>query len=67
MDEIVLSVEGMHCSGCENRIKSVVGGIEGVSEVSADYVSGRVAVRVNGDVDVNEIKNRIEELDFRVV
>ncbi len=67
MNEIVLNVEGMHCSGCENRIKNVVGVVEGVSEVSADHVSGRVVVRVNGDVDVNEIKNKIEELDFKVV
>ena len=67
MNEIILNVEGMHCSGCENRIKNVVSQISGVSEVAADHKTGKVIVKGEPDIDIDEVKNRIEDLEFKVL
>ena len=67
MNEIILNVEGMHCSGCENRIKNVVSQIPGVSEVTADHTNGKVTVKGEKEIDMAEIKNKIEDLDFKVI
>jgi copper chaperone len=40
-----LSVEGMHCDGCEEGITEELIAIEGVETVEADWETGRVIVR----------------------
>ena len=67
MKEVELKVEGMHCEGCENRIKNVLKTIEKVKEVEADHKEGKVKIEAENDVDLNQIKEKIEDLDFKVV
>lgn len=69
MKEIELNVEGMHCSGCENRVKNTVSGIKGVSEVTANHETGKVVVKLKKENDAikEEIVNAIERTgDFQV-
>ena len=67
MKELELKVEGMHCGGCENRIKNVIGNIDGVKEVEANHETGIVRIISKKDIDKSEVKNKIENLDFKVV
>lgn len=66
MEEIILNVEGMHCTGCENRIKNALSEIDGIKEVTADHNNGKVSIKVNSKVDIDEIKERIDDLGFNV-
>ncbi len=45
MTKTTLQVEGMTCSGCEQRIGTALRRIDGVREVTADHTTGEVAVR----------------------
>lgn len=38
-------VEGMTCTGCEQRLGTALRRVDGVRDVSADHASGRVRVR----------------------
>ena len=64
MKEINLKVKGMHCGGCENRIKNSLSTIDGIDEVIANHIDGTVLVKTNKEVDLEEIKERIEDLGF---
>lgn len=66
MTEINLKVNGMHCEGCEKRIKSALSEINGVSEVVASYVEGTVKIKMNKDIDIQEIKEIIDDLGFEI-
>ena len=44
MEEVNITVEGMHCGGCEARIQNVVSDIKGVKEVKADHQTGNVCI-----------------------
>ncbi len=66
MKEIILKVEGIECQGCENRIQNAVKTIEGVEKVVASHENGTVVVNAD-EVDVEEIKEKIEDLGFTVV
>jgi copper chaperone CopZ len=61
----VLEVKGMHCEGCENRIKAVFVGKEGIQEVIPDHKRGQVTVEHEG-VDVKEIAKIIAGLGYEV-
>lgn len=67
MKEIILNVEGMMCEGCENRIKNAVSSIDGVIDVSAKHDTGIVKVLTRENVTEDIIKEKIEDLDFKVV
>lgn len=64
MKEINLKVKGMHCEGCENRIKNSLGTIDGVDEVIASHIDGTVLIKTNKKIDLKDIKERIEDLGF---
>ena len=44
MKEIKLNVEGMVCTGCENRVKNVLSDIEGIEKVEANHENGTVYI-----------------------
>ena len=64
--EINLNVEGMMCSGCENRIQNALNQIEGVTNVVASYTNKTVKVTTNGSVTENTLKEAIEDLGYEV-
>lgn len=67
MKEINLKVEGMVCSGCENRVKNALKDIPEVKEVVARHTDGIVVITLNKDIDVNTLKEKIEDLGFEVL
>ncbi|KQH76209.1 heavy metal transporter [Mycobacterium gordonae] len=68
MDTITLRVRGMSCAGCEERIGAVLRRVEGVRDVSADHVSGRVQIRVGAELPGREVLvERIAGAGYEVV
>lgn len=66
MDEIILKVEGMHCSGCENRVKSALSQIDGIESVEASHEDGEVVITVSHEVNMAQVREAIEDLGFEV-
>lgn len=64
MKETIIKVEGMMCTGCENRIQNAVSEIKGVESVKADHEKG--IVEVKGTADIKEVKEAIEDIGFEV-
>ena len=65
MKEIIIKVEGMMCGGCEKRIQNALKSIEGVEEVVASHENKTVKVIAN--IDENILKEKIEDIGFKVV
>jgi len=64
MKEIIIKVDGIMCEGCENRIQNAVSEIFGVESVNASHEEGIVKIILNSDVDIDMIKEIIEDLGF---
>ena len=67
MKEIILKVEGMVCVGCENRVKKSLQTIKKIRSVNADYQTGIVSIECEVDIDENNIKQRIDDIGFKVI
>ena len=67
MKNIEIKVEGMMCSGCENRVRNALENIEGVQNVVADHKAKKVEVVCGNEVTEDIIKEKIEDLGFKVV
>ena len=66
MEELIIKVEGMHCSGCENRVKNALEQIDGIEEVKASHEDGEVVIKISHEVSMEEVKEAIEDLGFEV-
>ena len=66
MKEIILNVKGMMCNGCENRIQNALKTLDGVNEVDANHEDGTVKINMEDGMDVNKIKEKIEDIGFEV-
>ena len=65
--QTLLRVEGMSCTGCEQRIGRVLSRIEGVHQVAADHGTGEVRVSHDPDlVEANALARRVEQAGYRV-
>ena len=66
MKETIIKVEGMVCNGCENRVKNALKNIQWVETVEANYTTGTVTVTSKEEVLENIIKEKIEDIGFKV-
>lgn len=65
---IVLTVEGMSCSHCENAVKKSVGSLNGVKSVSVDLKGKKVTVEYDGGkTSLKAITETIEETGYSVL
>ena len=62
---VVLETTGMHCQSCSMLIEMSVGDLDGVSNVSSDYATGRTEVTYDSEkVDVDAILVEIEKAGY---
>lgn len=67
-NEIRLSVEGMHCAGCENNLRFALTSHAGVERAKADYKAKTVEVALDpGVTSEAEIREVIEQIGYTVV
>ena len=68
---VALQVQGMDCGGCERRLATVLGRLDGVGQVEADHVTGLVRVRfdpsrVGAEALATAATKQIERAGFTV-
>lgn len=67
MKEVVLKIEGMMCTGCENRIQNSLKNMNGVISVKANHNDGTVTLSVEDNIDISKIKEKIQNIGFTVI
>lgn len=68
MPRYTLEIDGMHCSGCEERVEDGLGKVEGVRSAEADHEAGEARVRVvAGEEDEDALREAVEGLGYDVV
>lgn len=63
----VLSIEGMSCEHCANKIKLVLGKISDIKKVKINLEQKQAIIISSEKIDINKVKEQIENLDYKVV
>ncbi|HHY47596.1 MAG TPA: heavy-metal-associated domain-containing protein [Firmicutes bacterium] len=67
MESVTLSVSGMKCEGCVERVVRSLKALDGVHEASASLADKKVSVSYDpGTVRREDIESTIENLGYRV-
>lgn len=68
MEKINLKIEGMHCSGCSERLKKVLPNLDGVRVVDISFETGEANLEVDfSKVKIEDINEVIADAGFSVV
>ncbi|MBQ2917431.1 MAG: heavy-metal-associated domain-containing protein [Clostridia bacterium] len=67
MKEAIIKVNGMMCTGCENRVKNALSELAGIEGVEASFAEGIVKVILNEQINIEVIKEKIEDLGFETM
>lgn len=67
MTREIIDVTGMSCGHCENTVRTSVGALSGVNNVSVELKTGKVTVDYDPQkVDLKTIENVIEDKGYEV-
>ena len=61
---IDITISGMTCEGCADKVRDVLSATEGVVGADIDVASGKVAVRLDGTVDPGALEFAIDSAIF---
>ena len=66
MKEIKLKIEGMHCTGCSNRLEKVLNNTDGVEKATVSFEEKQAIITYNeNQIDIEQIKQAIQDAGFR--
>ncbi len=63
----ILTVEGMHCNNCANKIKNTLLAIEGVKNVKVNLEKREVEITSTEEINQTLVKEKIESLGYEVL
>lgn len=61
-----LLVDGMTCDHCVSSVRSAIGKVDGVTDVSVDLASGQVTVATDSTPDEAALRAAVEDAGFDV-
>ena len=65
--QTVLAVEGMHCAACVRRVERALVRVDGVTAASADFLTGRAILEIDGESpDREEFAAAIESAGYQL-
>ncbi len=64
--EKTISIEGMMCEHCENRVRKALERIEGVDQALVSYEKNQAIVRLNRDISDETLTDAVEAEDYHV-
>ncbi|MEV8311668.1 heavy metal-associated domain-containing protein [Streptomyces flavidovirens] len=65
-ERLILTVQGMHCAGCEQRLATAVQRIDGVRSATADHQKEVLEVELGPEADVAAVTARVVEAGYTV-
>lgn len=66
MKKIVLNIDGMVCSSCENRIQNFVKNKYNIDDICANHKDGTLTITFRENLDVKQLKNDIKDIGFSI-
>lgn len=66
MKEIKLKIEGMHCTGCSNRLEKVLNNTDGIEKATVSFEEKQAIIEYDeSQIDIDKIKETISDAGFK--
>ena len=66
MKELKLKIEGMHCTGCSNRLEKVLNNTDGIEKATVSFEEKQAVTEYDeSQIDIAKIKETISDAGFK--
>ena len=66
MKAIKLKIEGMHCTGCSNRLEKILNNTDGVENAIVSFEEKQAIITYNeSQIDPEKLKETIKDAGFK--
>lgn len=62
---VTISVDGMSCDHCANKVKNTLESINGISKVKVNLNKKEVVIYYKEDINLGEIETTINDLGYK--
>lgn len=62
-----MNIEGIHCGGCEGRVKRALEALPGVETAVASHVNNNAVITLKAEVADDTLKKAVEDAGFTVL
>ena len=67
MENIILKINGMHCTGCSQRLEKALKNTDGIEDASVDFETRKAKISYNSNqISLEEICNTVVDIGFEV-
>ena len=66
-DEEILYIDGMSCTSCSKSIENELSKEEGIENIQVDFNTKKATILYNNKINLDDIKNKIENLGFKIL
>lgn len=66
-NKIIIKVDGMHCEHCAKKVTDAILKVDGSAKVKVGLKSGEVTITSKNSVDINNVKENVNETGFTFV
>lgn len=66
-NKIIIKVDGMHCEHCAKKVTDAILKVDDGAKVKVDLKSGEVTITSKKTVDINNVKENVNETGFTFV
>ncbi len=65
-EEVVLSIDGMHCGGCAGKVKAALSACEGVTGIQVSFEESKASMHVEDGTDTHVLIEAVKKLGYKV-
>lgn len=66
-NKIIIIVDGMHCEHCVKKVTDAILKVDDSAKVKVDLKSGGVIITSKNSIDINSVKENVNETGFTFV
>lgn len=66
-NKIIIKVDGMHCEHCAKKVTEAILKVDDSVKVKVDLKSGEVTITSKNSIDINNVKENVNETGFTFV
>lgn len=66
-NKIIIIVDGMHCEHCAKKVTDAILKVDDSAKVKVDLKSGEVIITSKNSIDINSVKENVNETGFTFV
>ena len=65
--KVVVKINGMSCEHCAKKVEKGLEKVDNVKSVKVDLKNKNATLRYKDNIDLNQVKNIIDELEYEYV